>query len=78
MLGPGADAAAATASYERAFAVAESVGARMPQLRAAVRLARTAPEEERAGRIEALRAVHATFTEGTSTPDLLEAAEMLG
>ena len=78
LLGPGADAAAATASYERAFAVAESVGARMPQLRAAVRLARTAPEGERAGRVEALRAVHATFTEGQSTPDLLEAAELLG
>jgi len=78
LLGPGADAAAATASYERAFAVAESVGARMPQLRAAVRLARTAPEAERAGRIEALQAVQATFTEGQSTPDLLEAAELLG
>jgi predicted ATPase/class 3 adenylate cyclase len=78
LLGPAADAAAATASYERAFAVAESVGARMPQVRAAVRLARTAPEGERAGRVEALRAVHATFDEGASTPDLLEAAELLG
>jgi hypothetical protein len=78
LLGPGADAAAATASYERAFGVAESVGARMPQLRAAVRLARTCPEEERASRIESLRAVHAAFAEGQSTPDVLEAAELLG
>jgi predicted ATPase/class 3 adenylate cyclase len=78
LLGPGADAAAATASYERAFAVAESVGARMPQLRAAVRLARTAPAGERPRRLEALRAVQANFTEGESTPDLLEAAELLG
>jgi tetratricopeptide (TPR) repeat protein len=78
LLGPGADPAAAMASYERAFAVAESVGARMPQLRAAVRLARMAPAGERAGRVQALRAVHATFGEGQSTPDLLEAAELLG
>jgi len=77
MLGPGADAAAATASYERAFAVAESVGARMPQLRAVLRLAQTAPARERAGRIAGLRAVQATFTEGQATPDLLEASELL-
>ena len=37
---------------------------------AAARLARMAPDAERAGRIEALRAVHTTFTEGQSTPDL--------
>jgi predicted ATPase/class 3 adenylate cyclase len=77
LLGPAADAAAATASYERAFAVADSVGARMPQLRAAVRLARTCPEGERAARTEALRAAQATFTEGLSTPDLVEAGELL-
>ena len=78
LLGPRADAAAATARNERAFSVTESVGARMSQLRAAVRLARTAPEGERPGRIEALRAVYAIFTEGKSTPDLREAAELLG
>ena len=77
LLGPGADAAAATASYERAFAVAQSVGARMPQLRAAVRLTRMAPEGERAARLASLRAVHATFTEGLFTPDLTEADEQI-
>ena len=77
MLGSDADPVAATASYERAFAVAERVGARMPQMRAAVRLVRTAPAGERAGRVDALRAVHATFTEGQSTPDLFEASEIL-
>jgi hypothetical protein len=77
LLGPSADAAAATASYERAFAVAETVGARMPQLRAAVRLVGVAPEEERVGRVDALRAVHATFAEGLSSPDLVEAGELL-
>src|SRR6185295_15263964 len=35
---PGSDDAVATASFDRAYAGAGSVGARMPQLRAAVRL----------------------------------------
>ena len=69
--------AAATASYERAYGVAASFGARMTQLRAAARLVRMAPEADRARRVEALRAVHATFTEGLETRDLMEAAELL-
>ena len=77
LLGPTADLAAATASYERASAVAEQVGARMPQLRAAVRLCRIATEADRTDRLDALRAVHATFTEGFATPDLAEAAQLL-
>ena len=68
MLGPEPDTAAATASYERAFAVAAGYGARSPQLRAAVRLARIADEPARADRLQTLRAIHATFTEGQSTP----------
>ena len=49
----------------------------MPQLRAAVRLCRIATDEERAERLELLRALHATFTGGASTPDLLDAAALL-
>jgi predicted ATPase/class 3 adenylate cyclase len=77
LLGPERDAAAATTSYERAFAVAEGSGARMPQLRAAVRLCWVAEEPARPDRLAALRVVRATFAEGLSTPDLRDAAELL-
>ena len=78
LLGPEPDVAAATASYERGYAMAERLSAPMPQLRAAVRLCRIATEANRRDRLDAARAVHATFTEGFSTPDLIEAAELLG
>ncbi|MBA2719941.1 MAG: AAA family ATPase [Chloroflexi bacterium] len=74
LLGPDADIASATASYERAYAVAERYGARMPQLRAAARLCRVATDANRVDRLAVLRAVEATFTEGLTTPDLVEAA----
>jgi predicted ATPase/class 3 adenylate cyclase len=77
MLGPNPDVAEATACYERAYAMAEGLGARTPQLRAAGRLCRIAPPEARPARLNVLRAVHAGLTEGQSTPDLLEAAELL-
>jgi hypothetical protein len=77
LLGPGANSPAATASFERAYSVADGVGARMPQLRAAVRLCRIATDAERADRLDALRAVHATVKDGSSTPDLRDAAEAL-
>jgi tetratricopeptide (TPR) repeat protein len=77
LLGPKPDVAAATASYERAYAIAEQLAAPMPQLRAAVRLVRVATEDDRQARLETLRAVHAIFTEGFATPDLVEAAELL-
>jgi predicted ATPase/class 3 adenylate cyclase len=76
--GPEPDVAAAIASYEGAYAMSERFGARMPQLRAAVRLCTTATEANRRDRLDALRAVHATFTEGSAAPDLMEAAELLG
>jgi hypothetical protein len=57
--------------------MAERLGARMPQLRASVRLCRIALEADRSQRLETLRAVHATLTEGASTPDVVEAAELL-
>jgi hypothetical protein len=50
----------------------------MTQLRAATRLARIAPDVERPARLEALRSIRATFTEGFATPDLREAAEIAG
>jgi hypothetical protein len=48
-----------------------------PDARAAVRLVRIAPDAERARRIEALRAVHAAFTEGSEGPDLIDAATIV-
>ena len=77
LLGPDASTAAATESYERASDVSARLGALMTQLRAATRLVRIAPEADRARRKEALRAVHATFTEGFETRDVIEAAELL-
>jgi tetratricopeptide (TPR) repeat protein len=77
MLGPNPDVADATASYERGYAMAERLDARMPQLRAAVRLCRVSPEADRAERLDALRAVRSGFTEGASTADLVEAAGLL-
>ena len=53
---------------------ARNCGAGMPQLRAAVGLCRAQPTEENR---ELLRGVHATFTEGFTTPDLTEAKELL-
>lgn len=76
-LGP-ADSAGATESYRRAHGLSVVHGERMPQLRAAARLVRWAAPAERAHWVEELRAVHETFTEGFETPDLVEAAELLG
>jgi hypothetical protein len=77
MLGSNPDVAEATACYERAFAMADRLGARTPKLRAAGRLCRVAAEQDRPARLNRLRAVHETFTEGLSAPDLVEAAELL-
>ena len=77
LLGPDRDVAGATASYREAFAMSERFAARGPQLRAAARLVRLAGDADRSVRLDALRAVHATFSEGFATPDLVEAAELL-
>ncbi len=77
MLGPTPDLAAATACYEEAFAMAARLGSRSPQLRAAGRLVRVAPAGERPARLAELRAVLATFAEGQSSPDLVDAAELM-
>jgi predicted ATPase/class 3 adenylate cyclase len=64
--------------FQRAFDVAQGLDARMPQLRAAVRLCRLWVDQgdgERGGRV--LRAVYETFTEGFETLDLIEARGLL-
>ncbi|HET6752362.1 MAG TPA: adenylate/guanylate cyclase domain-containing protein [Jiangellaceae bacterium] len=64
--------------FQRAFDAAQGLDARMPQLRAAVRLCRLRPDHdgtEKAGRT--LRDVYGTFTEGFTTADLVEATELV-
>jgi predicted ATPase/class 3 adenylate cyclase len=77
MAGRDPDVAAATQCYEHAYAMAERLGARTPQLRAAARLCRIAAPADRQARRDTLRAVQGTFGEGLATPDLVEAAELL-
>ncbi len=75
---PGASSSGAQSWFQRAFHMAEGLDARMPQLRAAVRLCRLwrsqgkAEEESRV-----LRAIYETITEGHATADLAEARELL-
>ena len=64
----------AAESFRRGFDGAAEVGARMPQLRNAAGLCRARPTDENR---ELLRGIHATFTEGFATPDLVEAAAVL-
>jgi predicted ATPase len=64
--------------FQRAFDAAQGLDARMPQLRAAVRLCRLRRDHEgteKAGRT--LRDVYGTFTEGFTTADLVEATELV-
>jgi predicted ATPase/class 3 adenylate cyclase len=58
--------------FRSAYDVAESLGLRMPQLRAATRLTRL-------GRVgtDVLRSVYGTFTQGLERPDLVEARAVL-
>jgi hypothetical protein len=76
-LGPDGSAAAAVESYQRAYDVSARLGSRMTQLRAATRLVRTAEEFDRQRRMDVLREIRSTFTEGFGTPDLTEASESL-
>jgi predicted ATPase/class 3 adenylate cyclase len=73
-----ADADGAESLFQQVFEVAEALEVRMPQLRAATRLARRrgAVEKRREG-TERLRGVYETFTEGFDTPDLVEARAVL-
>ena len=74
LLGSDADRVAATSEYEEAATRSAHVGTRMVQLRAAVRLCRVASAAERPSRVDAVRELYATFTEGLDTPDLRDAA----
>src|SRR6185503_10629140 len=71
LAGPNPDVAAATECYERGFELAGQFGARTPQLRAATRLSRLANDAEKPARLDRLRTLHAGFTEGFETPDLV-------
>jgi predicted ATPase len=75
---PDADGTGAEAWLQRAFDVARKFDARMPQLRAGIGLWRSQREHGDAehGRL-ALSAVYATFTEGFTTPDLIDAGDLL-
>ncbi len=64
--------------YQRAFGVAQSLDARMSQLRAAVRLRRLWRDRGKGGHGgRVLHAVYRTFTEGFATADLIEARDLL-
>ena len=66
------DPGAAELCFRSAYDVAESLGLRTPQLRAATRLTRL-------GRVgtDVLRSVYGTFTQGLEMPDLVEARAVL-
>jgi tetratricopeptide (TPR) repeat protein len=72
------DIESAKSSFRRALHAAHDLGARMPELRAATRLARLLDSSEgRAHRSDVLRGVYETFTEGFHTPELVEARSLL-
>jgi hypothetical protein len=66
------DAGGAESCFRSAYDVAESLGLRMPQLRAATRLTRL-------GRVgtDVLRSVYGTFSQGLEMLDLVEARALL-
>jgi hypothetical protein len=78
LLLPAANGANAEPWFQRAFDEAENLSARMMQLRAAIGLCRSQSQrgDEQHGR-DVLSAVHATFTEGFTAPDLIVAANLL-
>jgi predicted ATPase/class 3 adenylate cyclase len=63
--------------YQQALTNAQRLGARMPQLRAAVRLCRLRLDRDGATSGAQLRAVYDTFAEGFTTADLTEARVLL-
>ncbi len=73
------DAGAAAAAYEAAMRAAHGWGAATSELRAAIRLCRLddAPAAFRAERLDRLREVYTTLTEGLDSPDLVEARGLL-
>jgi predicted ATPase/class 3 adenylate cyclase len=74
----GASAGGAEHCYRVAHDRAAALGARMSHLRAATRLARLrVADGDDAAEMRALATVHATFTEGFATADLLQARDLL-
>ena len=63
--------------FQRAFDEADRQGARMTQLRAALRLCRLERNQGRDDADQLLRSVYDTFTEGFATADLTEARDLL-
>jgi predicted ATPase/class 3 adenylate cyclase len=63
--------------FQQAFDIAQRLGARMSQLRAAVRLYRLQLDRDGGTSGTQLRAVYGTFTEGFTTADLTEARSLL-
>jgi hypothetical protein len=75
---PQTNAADAEPWFQRAFDIAQDLGERMPQLRASVRLCRIRQNTDQAAEAaRTLGAVYDTFTEGFTTADLNEAADLL-
>jgi hypothetical protein len=68
---------AARESYEAAYAAADQIRARSPQLRAAVRLSRIATPSEISGRLATVRTLDGMFDEGRGAPDRNEAGSLL-
>jgi predicted ATPase len=77
LLLPGEDGQGAEPWFRRAFDVARDLDARMMQLRAALGLCRSGRSRDAQNGKELLSAAYATFTEGFTTPDLADAAQIL-
>jgi hypothetical protein len=77
LLLPGENGRGAEPSFQQAFDVARDLDARMMQLRAALGLFRAQGKRDAQRGKELLSAVYATFTEGFTTPDLVDAATLL-
>jgi predicted ATPase/class 3 adenylate cyclase len=74
----GSEPAGAESWFQRAFDMAAELDARMPQLRAALRLCRlSADRDEADAGARTLRPVYEWFTEGFDTLDLIEAGGLL-
>jgi hypothetical protein len=80
---PSPDPEQAFAAYQLGLEVAQGIGAKMPGLRAAIRLVRLGRRPDGATADAAvaigwLGSVYDSFIEGFATPDLTDAAELLG
>jgi predicted ATPase len=78
LLAPAADPAAAERCFEAAIGVARRQGARLPQLRAALDLARLwAGQGQRSRGYDLIAPLYTRFSEGFGTVDLRDAAALL-